>query len=167
MLRSRFSLPLPAFAPFLLALALFGCGKKESRPGEFADVTLPLYKGTEYTLSGKDSAVTLLVFWATWCKPCLIEIPHLNEFHEKFKDEGFRVVSVNLDDPEGDKIGPIARQFDIRYPILIDDGTTEEKFGGLRALPTSLLIGRDGLVKLKFEGMYPAHIVEEQIRELL
>jgi len=159
----------PVFPLLLIALtfALLACGKKQPEAGSFADVTLPLYGGGEYTLSGRDTAVTLVVFWATWCQPCLLEIPHLNEFQEKYADRGFKVVSINLDDPEANKILELDARYAFRYPVLLDDGTAEQAFGGLNALPTSFLVGRDGLVKLKFEGLYPARVVEEQIKKLL
>lgn len=160
----RLLLPCLLALPFLL---LNACGKKEPEAGAFDDVTLPLYGGGRYTLSGRDTTVTLVVFWATWCQPCLLEIPHLNEFQEKYGPQGFKVVSINLDDPEANKILELDMKYAFRYPVLLDDGTAETKFGGLNALPTSFLVGRDGLVKLKFEGLYPAKVVEEQIRKLL
>jgi thiol-disulfide isomerase/thioredoxin len=164
--------PLSPFFPLLLLtalLALTGCKKQEKKleVGQIPPVSLTTLEGKTYTFSSEDDQVTLVVFWATWCRPCLMEIPDLMALHERYGDRGFRVVSINIDDPEGQKMAAIYQEYNINYPMLMDDGTSEQKFGGLRALPTSFLLGRDGKVRKIMEGLYPAQVVEKAIvREL-
>ncbi len=162
-----------AFAALLLTGALL-LDIWLSRPGRhpvpehLPDISLPTLEGGSYSIGRGDSLVTLLVYWATWCHPCIVEIPHLIEFHDKFADRGFRVVSINIDDPTGEKIPAFVERFGINYPLLIDaDGSSEKKMGGILALPTSFLIGRDGRVERKLEGLYPAEVLEELITGLL
>jgi thiol-disulfide isomerase/thioredoxin len=145
-----------------------------SRPGRHAmpehlpDITLPTLEGGSYSIGRGDSLVTLLVYWATWCHPCIVEIPHLIEFHDKFADRGFRVVSINIDDPTGKKMPAFVERFGINYPLLIDaDESSERKMGGILALPTSFLIDREGRVVRKLEGLYPPEVLEELITGLL
>jgi thiol-disulfide isomerase/thioredoxin len=146
-----------------LALALFtACGTKIS--GDSPTVTLPTYDGETVTISPKDNKVTLVVFWATWCIPCIEEIPQLKYFQKTYADRGFRVISINIDDPEGHTAPTMAQQFELNYPVLVDDGTAEEAFGGLRALPTSFLVGRDGRLKHRLEGLYPQEKLESMIK---
>jgi thiol-disulfide isomerase/thioredoxin len=150
-------------ACLLLAGLLSACGKARL-PGEIPALTLKTYNGDSYTFDPNDGKVTLVVFWATWCVPCIEEIPHLKDFNKEFAEQGFRVVSINIDDPEGLNAPTLMRQFEINYPVLIEeDGRAEKAFGGLRALPTSFLVGRDGKVKKRLEGLYPQAIVESMI----
>lgn len=158
------SLSVVAFAFF--ALLLSACGK--TAPGEVKPFTLRTYSGESVAFDPKDGQVKLVVFWATWCVPCIEEIPHLKDFHRRFADRGFRVVSINIDDPEGRKAPTLIRQFEFNYPVLVEEDEKAEKaFGGLRALPTSFLVGRDGTVKRKIEGLYPPEAVEAMILEVL
>jgi hypothetical protein len=74
-----------------------------------------------------------------------------------------RVVAVNVDDPEGAKAVPIAERFGVNYPMLIGDENTGRRFGGVWALPTSFIIGRDGKVKEKLQGLYPPELLESKV----
>lgn len=161
--RRAHALPSPLllfFIPALLcALLLSGCGKG-GESGTLPGITLPRAGGGTYTFGPDDGKVTLVVFWATWCKPCLMEIPTLNDLEETYGEQGFRVVSILLDDPDGTKAPAFMVRHGINYPVLIDDGKTEERFGGLRALPTNFLVGRDGRVKKRLEGLHPSATLE-------
>jgi thiol-disulfide isomerase/thioredoxin len=150
----------------LICGLLAGCKKdpkKGLEPGQIPPVSLTTLEGKTFTFGPEDGKVTLVVFWATWCQPCLMEIPSLVEWHEKYRDRGFRVVSINIDDNEGQKMAAIYQKYNINYPLLMDEGTSEQKFGGLQALPTSFLLGKDGKVVKTFVGLYPAKVVEAAI----
>ncbi|MDB5105769.1 MAG: hypothetical protein JWP91_3458 [Fibrobacteres bacterium] len=148
----------------LAGFALFSsCQEKRPITGKVPTVALKSYSGETFTLAGDDKDVTLLVFWATWCQPCLMEMPTLVKLHEKYRDRNFRVVSINVDDPEGQKVKSIARDFGINYPVLIGNEDIMKQFGGITALPTSFLIGRDGRIREKLQGLYP----EEQLEHLV
>jgi thiol-disulfide isomerase/thioredoxin len=136
-------------------LALGGCRDDRPISGKAPTLALKTYTGETYTVAGGDKDVTLLVFWATWCQPCLMEVPALVKLHGKYRDRNFRVVSINVDDPEGKKVKAIARDFGITYPILIGNEDVMRQFGGVQALPTSFLIGRDGRIREKLQGLYP------------
>ena len=118
-------------------------------------MALKNYSGETFTLAGEDKDVTLLVFWATWCRPCLMEMPSLVKLHDKYRDRKFRVVSINVDDHEGQKVKSISRDYGINYPVLIGNEEVMKQFGGVQALPTSFLIGRDGRIREKLQGLYP------------
>jgi len=152
------------------SLFLGGCksGKKDVlEPGQIPSISLTDLEGKTYTFGPKDEKVTLVVFWATWCHPCLMEIPSLVEFHKKYASKGFRVVSINIDDAEGQKMAAVYQKYGINYPMLMDDGKSDAKFGGIEALPTSFLVGRDGKLVKAFVGLYPAKVVEDEILKAL
>ena len=75
----------------VLVALLAACGKDRG-PGKVPQLTLKDYDGVPYSFGPDDGKVTLVVFWATWCVPCIEEIPHLKDFEENYAAQGFRVV---------------------------------------------------------------------------
>jgi thiol-disulfide isomerase/thioredoxin len=150
-------------ALFMAALLFPGCQEKRAITGKIPTVSLKSFSGETFTLAGDDKEVTLLVFWATWCQPCLMEIPSLMKLHQKYHDRNFRVVSINVDDPEGQKVKAITRDFGINYPVLIGNEDVMKQFGGIVALPTSFLIGRDGRIREKLQGLQPEDELERMV----
>ncbi len=142
---------------------LTSCEEKQPISGRIPTVAFKSFTGENITLSAEDKNVTLLVFWATWCQPCIMEIPALVHLHEKFKDRNFRVMSVNVDDPEGQKVRAISREYGITYPVLIGDEAIMKQYGGVNALPTAFLIGKDGLIREKIQGLHPEEDLEHKI----
>lgn len=149
-------------------LALFSLllGCKESSRGitsQAPHLVLKDYGGETVRVDDYTNQVTLLVFWATWCAPCIMEIPALMKLHEKYRDSRFRVISINVDDPEGSKVRSIADQYGINYPLLVGNDDSMKRFGGINSLPTSFIIGTDGKIKEKLQGLYPESILEEKV----
>lgn len=151
----------------VLLFAITSCQEKRPITGKIPTVALKTYSGETLTLSGEDDDVTLLVFWATWCRPCLMEMPTLVKLHEKYRDRNFRVVSINVDDPGGQKVKPISRDYGINYPVLIGNEEVMKQFGGVQALPTSFIIGRDGRIREKLQGLYPEEHLEQLVLKAL
>ena len=143
-------------------LLLTGC-HEEKRVGEVPLVSLKTYSGETYTVSPKDTLVTLIVFWATWCGPCKMEMPGLVALQTHYANRGFRVVGINIDDAEGNKARRIMEHFGINYPMLIGDEELTKKFGGLTGIPTAFIVGRDGILKDKIEGAAPEDLLESKI----
>ena len=88
--------------------------------------------------------VVLLDFWATWCGPCKIEIPWFMEFERQFKDQGFAVVGVSMDEDGWTVIKPYVQNMKMNYRILLGNDDVSTAYGGLDSLPTTLLIDRQG-----------------------
>lgn len=168
MTKPAFRSPLRHFAWILfLGASLSGC--KDERPisGKAPTVSLKSYSGETFTVAGNGKDVTLLVFWATWCQPCLMEMPSLVKLHGKYKGRNFQVVSINVDDPEGKKVRAIARDYGLNYPILVGNDEIMKQFGGVQALPTSFIIGKDGRIREKLQGLYPEAVMEKMVLEAM
>jgi peroxiredoxin len=90
--------------------------------------------------------VMLLDFWATWCGPCKIEIPWFMDFERQFKDQGFAVVGVSMDEDGWTAIKPYVRDMKMNYRILLGNDAVSTAYGGLDSLPTTLLIDRQGKI---------------------
>ncbi len=132
------------------------------------DFTMKDYRGTDVALSQYKGKVLLIDFWATWCGPCKIEIPHFVEFQEKYGKAGLQIVGISVDDtPE--KLEPFVRDLKMNYPVLLglnrDD--VQEAFGPIVGIPMSVLISRDGKVCATHAGLTGKDVFEREIKALL
>jgi thiol-disulfide isomerase/thioredoxin len=124
--------------------------------------------GKEVRLSQYKGKVVLVNFWATWCKPCRVEIPPLSALYRDYKDPGFVVLGVSVDS-EVSAIRPFARVMKMSYPVLIGAGHEElgAAFGPFLGFPTSVLVKRDGAVCVRQVGLLSRAKLEQQIGALL
>ena len=121
------------------------------------------------TLENYRGHVVLLNLWATWCAPCLREMPAMERIHRKLGDEGLKVVAVSLDASNDGSIVAFANQLGLTFDILYDPTHTIERTYQVTALPQSFVIDRNGFIVSREFGAIPwddeAH--EAMFRELL
>ena len=124
-------------------------------------------QGKSFALSDYKGKVVLLDFWATWCPPCRKEIPGFIEMYNSYRSRGFVVIGVSMDDSTSD-IKKFAKRYKMNYPILLGAGRDdlEPAFGQL-PLPTAFVIGRDGRICAKHDGLTPKEDFEREIVPLL
>jgi cytochrome c biogenesis protein CcmG/thiol:disulfide interchange protein DsbE len=140
----------------LLAFALLtiGCTKRTAKNRKAApEFSLKDANGQTVHLADYRGKVVVLDFWATWCGPCKIEIPWFMEFETQFKDQGFAVLGVSMDEDGWAVIKPYVRDRKMNYRILLGDDKISTSYGGLDALPTTLLIDREGNIASVHEGV--------------
>jgi peroxiredoxin len=92
-----------------------------------------------------------------------MEMPALVKLHSNFKARNFRVISINVDDPDGQKVRAISREYGITYPVLVGNEGIMKQFGGIAALPTSFLIGKDGRIREKLQGLRSEQELEHKV----
>lgn len=128
------------------ALSFSGCAKKarKSSGKPAPEFSLKDANGQTVRLSDYKGKVVLLDFWATWCGPCKLEIPWFMEFEKQFKDQGFAVVGVSMDEDGWAAIKPYVQDMKMNYRVLLGNDAVSAAYGGLDSLPTTLLIDRDG-----------------------
>jgi peroxiredoxin len=131
------------------------------------DFTLKNAKGERVRLSDYKGKVVLLNFWATWCGPCKTEIPWFVDFESEFQARGFTVLGVSMDEDGWKVINPYVAEQKINYPIVLANEEVNEIYGGIEALPTTLLIGRDGRIAFLHAGLVSREEYEKEIRKLL
>jgi peroxiredoxin len=136
-----------------------------SRPAP--DFTLNDASGAALQMSDYKGKVVLLNFWATWCIPCSKEIPWFVEFEQAYKDKGFAVVGISMDDDGWKSVRPFLESRKVNYRVAVDDGTVAAKFGGIDSLPETLLIGRDGRIVARHVGLIGRDTYEREINALL
>jgi peroxiredoxin len=132
------------------------------------DFTLPTLGGPNLRLQEQRGRVVLVNFWATWCGPCRVEMPHLNRLYDKYRDAGFVLLAVNIDeDPK--TAASLAAKLGMRFPVLLDTDKKVSRLYDLSAMPSTMLIDRDGQVRYTHRGYRDGYeqTYEQQIRALL
>ena len=130
------------------------------------DFLLPTLTGVKLRLSDHRGKVVLLDFWATWCTPCLEEIPRFVEMQNKYGDQGLQVIGVSIDD-EPEPVREFYRQFKMNYPVVMGDAKTAERYGGILGLPIAFVIDRDGRTYAKHIGVTDISIFRKEVTALL
>ena len=117
-------------------------------------------------LSSLKGNVVLLNFWATWCGPCIAEIPEFNDLYNKYNSEGFEILGVSVSD-NYKQLKKFSNKIEVDYKLLFGSsdgmGIVIQNYGGFYSVPVSYLINRDGLV---VRG-YPGAIIGEYWSSLL
>ena len=132
------------------------------------DFTLPSLDGPNLRLQEQRGRVVMINFWATWCGPCRVEMPHLSKLYEKYRGSGFTVLAVNIDeDPH--KAASLAKQLGMRFPVLLDTEKKVSRLYDLSTMPSTVLVDRDGRVRFVHRGYRDGYedTYDKQIRELL
>lgn len=144
--------------------AALGAGAGESiapavelRTMDGAPISLEQYRGQ----------VVLVTFWATWCPPCRIEMPGFQRVYEDRRDEGFVVFGISTDRAGEAKVREFLEERGITFPVAMANGQVVRDFGGVRALPTSFLIDRDGRVRQEVRGIFTEPALRMAIGHLL
>lgn len=130
------------------------------------DFTLPMLDGGTFRMSEHEGEVLVVNFWATWCAPCRIEIPDLIEMQSDLGEEGIQIVGISLDHQGQDVVEAFADEAGINYPILLDDGKVAAQFGGVYALPTTIIVDREGMIRRRIPGLVTRQLLTPILREL-
>ena len=115
------------------------------------DFSLPSLDGSHWRLSEARGKAVLLNFWASWCGPCRREVGHLQKLHERFGKAGLEVVAVS--DEKADVAKEYLRERGATYRALHDEGSTIFTRYAVRAIPETLIIGPDGVLVQRIDGM--------------
>lgn len=140
------------------------------------------HKAPDFTLQDMDGKTVALAdylgknpimidFWATWCNPCKVELPHLDDIYQKYQDQGLIFLAISEDSPRSaSKVKPYVHSKKYAATIPLDpDGQVLRKFFGEDTLPYTVLIDREGKIVRTFTGYVPGQEkdIEKLVEELL
>lgn len=132
-----------------------------------ADFSLPNLDGGTVHSTDFNGKVLLVNFWATWCAPCLIEIPWFIDFQKKYGPQGLEVIGISMDETGAKDVTPFAKKHGMTYTVLLGNDKVAEQFGGIRGLPTTFLVDRNGKYYSMHQGLVSNDTVEEELQLLL
>lgn len=131
------------------------------------DFVLDTLDGRRLRLSDLRGRVVLINFWATWCAPCALEMPWLAELDARYRSRGLTILGVSVDDASRERIAKMVEERRATYPILLKDDAVELQYGGVRFLPQTFFVGRDGRVVMWRYGIRTREAFEADIRSAL
>jgi len=139
-------------------------GPEEGEPAP--DFHMETLGGAAFHLAEHAGEVVVVNFWATWCAPCRVEIPDLIEMQAELTDKGVRFVGVSVDHEDDAVIRSFAEGAGINYPVIVDDGSISEKYGGVYALPMTFVIDRSGIVRFRKAGIVSRSTLMPMLEDL-
>ena len=111
--------------------------------------------------------VVLLNFWATWCAPCRVEMPDLIKWQREHRSNGLQVIGVTYPPTRLAKVRRFIRRIRVNYPVVLGTKATRALFDAGETLPFTVIIGRDGRVRGRVEGIMFEDEFEEKVKPLL
>ena len=156
----------------LCAAPLLACAAAAAvtvQPSTMApDFTLRSMEGPNLRLNEQRGRVVMVNFWATWCGPCRQEMPHLNKLYDKYRDSGFVLLGVNIDDNAG-KATDLAAKLGLKFPVLLDTDKTVSRLYDMGTMPATVVIDREGRVRHLHRGYRDGYelLYDQQVRALL
>lgn len=144
--------------------ALTGIGPALGSAPELRFVTLD---GVEIGPAQMEGRVVVVNFWATWCPPCRLEIPSLQKVHTDLEAEGVLVVGLSTDAGSPNDIRAFLEERGVTYPVGMASPAHRRAFGGVRALPTTFILDRDGVIRHRVFGFFAPPAMRAAVSRLL
>jgi peroxiredoxin len=136
---------------------------------DYAAPALTLFDldGTEHSLADYHGQVVLVNLWATWCPPCKAEMPTLKAYYEAYQADGFATVAISDGDP-ADAVAAFVEEHNLTFTVLLDPTyeATERAFK-TRNLPSSFVIDREGIIRLRWVGEIDRAALEKYVTPLI
>lgn len=159
----RFMLPRLLLAG-VIAIGGIGTATAAGVKGPAPNFTLKSLTGKNLKLSEMRGNVVMINFWASWCGPCRQEMPLLNDLHNKYEPLGFTVLGVNVEENSSDARGFLGNT-PVDFPVLLDNTNKVSKMYDVVAMPTTVLVDRDGNMRYLHKGYKPGD--EKKYRKMV
>jgi len=161
---NRFSLSLLLLGAMLVPAQAADNSVGATAPG----FTLKSNRGENVRLAEQRGQVVMLNFWASWCAPCRKEMPLLDELYQRYQSAGFVLYGVNVE-PDASAGDKLIKDLQVSFPVLYDSDSIASKAYGVNAMPTTVVIDRDGVIRYINRGYRSGdeEKYREQIKELI
>jgi peroxiredoxin len=156
------------FSTLALGALICAFASAATLSGPAPNFSLESRGGGTVTLEDLKGQVVMINFWATWCVPCRQEMPHLEALHQRYSSLGFTLLGVNVEDNR-DGVEKYLKDTPVTFPILFDPKSEVSKLYEVVAMPSTVMVGRDGTMRFIHHGYKPGYENEyqAQIRALL
>jgi thiol-disulfide isomerase/thioredoxin len=129
-----------------------------------ANFDLETTSGKSIQLSDIQGKPVLVNFWATWCGPCQVEMPVIQEYYEKY-NPNIEVLAINYDESIGE-VEPYVNKLGLTFPVLLDPGGKIADLYQVRGFPTTYFIDREGFVRGVFVGILSKKVIENNLKKI-
>ena len=117
------------------------------------DFTLKSNQGENIRLADLHGEVVMINFWATWCVPCLEEMPLLEELYQKYESAGFTLLGINVEDTDdSEKVNEMIEKLQVSFPVLYDVESIASKLYNVDAMPSTVFVDREGNFRYVHRG---------------
>ena len=116
------------------------------------DFTLEDMQGKKVSLSDFRGKIVVMNFWATWCPPCIEEMPSMEKLHQRFKGEDFVLLAINAEENGRAAVEKFLKKKSFTFPILLDEDAVVQQLFNIYRLPETLIINRNGEIVTKVLG---------------
>ena len=153
----------------ILAVALVGLAACKPAPslGHAPAWKLKDLDGKEVSSSQFQGKIVVVDFWATWCVPCIGEIPGYIKLQEKYGKDGLVIVGISLDEKGPEQVKSFVKAKGMNYQVVMGSEEVQQLFGGLDSIPTTFLIDRTGMIRDRKIGAEPAEEYERKVKAVL
>lgn len=160
----------------IFAITLIYCGSanqddkgKSNKISKAPEFILKTFEGNDFYSKDLEGKVVIIDFWATWCQPCIKEIPSYNALYSKYKNTNFMMLGITMDSGTAKNVKPFIGKFKIQYPIYMGDEKVDSAFGGMQAYPTTFIIDQNWNIYKKYLGTYPRKVegIDKIVSKLL
>lgn len=169
---------LPAI--LILVLLLGGCSPSFERAGSqqsvaaapqvgkpAPDFQLPNLEGQYISLSSLRGKPVLINFWATWCPPCREEMPYLQQVYDGWSGKGLVLLTIDIGESAA-TIKEFMQNNNLTMPVLLDTSQSIAQMYNITAIPTTFLIDKDGIIRVKRIGAFPStEAIEKELTKIM
>jgi len=174
MTRNLLKISLAAILFALVVIGFSACSSEQKASSKTENVdesgkpkfTLKSLENADVSLADYRGKVVLVNIWATWCMPCVHEIPDLVKLRNTYRNKGFEVLGLVVQSPEKN-VHQMVKKLNIDYPVLWADNASVAKLGKIRAIPRTFIFDADGNIVEDLEGMRDYATFEQLIKKHL
>jgi len=152
-------------------LLITGCAGKSNQVARVGmpapNFQLKNLDGQSVSLSDLQGKPVLINFWATWCHPCIYEMPYLQQVYEEWSDKGLMVLAINIGESSA-QVEAFMQSHDLSLPVLLDAKQAVAQKYNIWSIPTTFFIDKDGIIQEKIVGAFPSKIaIEEKLSKII
>ncbi len=173
-----------AILPIILALVLLlaGCSAGSEPPDETSptapvegsqvatlapDFQLQNLDGQDISLSDLQGKPVLINFWATWCRPCVFEMPYLQQIYEEWSGRGLVLLTINIGESPP-RIKEFLEAYNLSLPVLLDTKKNVARKYNITGIPTTFFIDKDGIIQERIVGAFPSKgAIEKHLSQII
>jgi thiol-disulfide isomerase/thioredoxin len=158
--------------PAVLIAAVVGTGVAVYQPPAHAarnpapSFSVHTFDGKTVRLAELHGRPVIVDFWATWCRPCRANMPHLSGIQDRYRGQGLVVIGLSVDDDDA-TVRRFADQLGVRFRVGMADERTLDDFGPIRSIPTTFFIDRQGEVVRRVVGYIDEETMDGYAKEIL